>query len=46
MIKKLTVILVALSMLAMLYGCENPNASKVDKVGSYASGPAFVERIG
>ncbi len=44
--KKIIMFLVALSVMVMLSACENPNASKTDKVGSYASAPAYIERIG
>ncbi len=39
--KKFIAVLLALSMLALSTACENPNASKTDKVGSYASGPIY-----
>lgn len=37
--KKAVAIIIALAIMALTAACENPNASKTDKVGSYASAP-------
>jgi len=43
MSKKIFVILLAAMITLLATACENPNASKSDKVGSYAAS-AYVER--
>lgn len=40
--KKLVVLILTLAIMALTVACENPNASKTDKVGSYASAPYSV----